>query len=119
MKHRNGKNRDDKNTSRKISAMGEAAGIVVCEKKEKYASRHDIRDTFGTWIASKGISPYELQRMMRHADLKTTMVFYVDVQARDMNANIRNPFRVVTLLLPMRVRKQTPKNRTCLFLGDL
>ena len=102
-----GKNRDDKNTSRKISAMGEAAGIVVCEKKGKFASCHDIRDTFGTWMASKGISPYELQRMMRHADLKTTMEFYVDVQAQDMNANIRkllgaeicDPFRDPSPLL--------------------
>ena len=84
-----GKNRDDKNTSHKISAMGAAAGIVVCEKKGKFASCHDIRDKFGTWMASKGISPYELQQMMRHADLKTTMEFYVDVQAQDMNANIR------------------------------
>ncbi|MDP6558510.1 MAG: hypothetical protein QGG71_27910, partial [Pirellulaceae bacterium] len=46
-------------------------------------------------------------RMMRHADLKTTMEFYVDVQAQDMNANIRkllgaeicDPFRDPSPLL--------------------
>ncbi len=55
-----------------ISRIGEAAGVVVNKAEEKYASAHDLRRAFGTRWA-KRVMPAILQRLMRHADIGTTM----------------------------------------------
>ena len=69
-------------TSKTISAIGEAAGIVVNEgtEKKKYASAHDLRRSFGLrWSAR--LMPAELKQLMRHADIATTMKFYAIADA--------------------------------------
>ena len=38
---------------------------------------HDLRKTYGTWMADV-VQLHRLQRLMGHADIKTTMTFYVD-----------------------------------------
>ncbi len=66
-----------------ISMIGKASGIVVDEgnprigKPKKYASTHDLRRTFAQRLARAGL-PLELtQKMMRHADRKTTERYYL------------------------------------------
>ena len=78
--------------SRMVCRIGKAAGIVVNEttkrnpktggtrKVVKYASCHDLRRAFGfRW--SRRIMPAELRELMRHADISTTMAFYVGKSA--------------------------------------
>ena len=39
-------------------------------------SAHDLRASFAQRCVHSGMSPYELQRLMRHADIKTTLSRY-------------------------------------------
>jgi hypothetical protein len=51
------------------------------------AKAHDLRRAFGTrW--SKRVMPAVLQRLMRHADIQTTMSYYVDLTAADLSAEL-------------------------------
>jgi site-specific recombinase XerD len=52
-----------------VTKYREGAGIT------KQASCHALRHTFATVKASKGVSPYHLQRLLGHAKLDTTMVY--------------------------------------------
>ena len=69
-----------------MSAIGEAAGVVVDEKLvegeavRKFASAHDLRRAFGQRLASK-VMPTDLMQLMRHADIGTTMKYYVGPDA--------------------------------------
>ena len=75
-----------------VCRIGEAAGVKVDSKVKrdrktgeerevvKYASAHDLRRSFGfRW--SRRIMPAELRELMRHADIATTMRFYVGQDA--------------------------------------
>ena len=66
-----------------ISAIGRAAGVVTNKAEGKYASAHDFRRAFGTRWAKK-VMPAVLQRLMRHADIQTTMSYYVNLNAEDI-----------------------------------
>ena len=56
--------------SRWVAEIGEKAGIETAA--DKFASAHDFRRSYGCrWSAV--VRPYTLQRMMRHADIKTTL----------------------------------------------
>jgi integrase len=68
-----------------ISAFGRAANIRV--GKNKMASAHDLRRTFGSRWALK-VLPQVLQQMMRHSDIQTTMRYYVDITASDLGKAI-------------------------------
>jgi integrase len=84
-----------------VTMIGEKAGIVVNREMKrdpktgkpiidpktqkpvqavKYASCHDLRRSFGSRWARKTRTPV-LQKLMRHADIKTTMAYYVDLDA--------------------------------------
>ena len=63
-----------------VSRIGKAAGIVVNKKKNKYASAHDLRRSFGTRWATR-VMPVTLQLLMRHRSIETTMKYYVDQDA--------------------------------------
>jgi integrase len=78
-----GKAMTEKRVSRKISAIGKAANVVVNKTAGKYASAHDLRRCFGTRWAKK-VMPAVLQQLMRHASIDTTMAYYVDVDADDV-----------------------------------
>lgn len=69
---------------RVVSEIGEQAGIVVNAGKEKYASAHDLRRSFGTRWAGK-VKPATLQLLMRHESVETTMKYYVDQDADDVS----------------------------------
>ena len=64
-----------------VSELGELSGIESGESesgKIKFASSHDLRRTFGNRWAMR-IHPIVLKTMMRHANLNTTMKYYVAV----------------------------------------
>lgn len=63
-----------------ISEIGEKAKVVVDSVRGKHASAHDLRRSFGVrW--SQVLMPGELQALMRHADISTTMKFYTRQQS--------------------------------------
>jgi len=68
--------------SKQISSIGKASKIVTVSDGERtvYASAHDFRRSFGKRWARR-IPAHELQLVMRHADIKTTMTFYVQREA--------------------------------------
>jgi hypothetical protein len=85
--------------SRVVSRIGEAAGVKVDTKTKrnrktgepvevvKWASCHDCRRAFGfRW--SRRIMPPELRELMRHADLSTTMGYYVGSNAQSTAASL-------------------------------
>ena len=65
-----------------ICKIGEKAGIKVAQNGErvKFASAHDLRRSFGErWSAR--LLPQVLMELMRHADIKTTLTYYVGKNA--------------------------------------
>ncbi len=63
------------------------AGVIVDKATKKYASAHDLRRSFGTRWA-KRVMPAVLKRLMRHADISTTMGYYVDMDADEMAVDL-------------------------------
>ena len=79
-----------------VSAIGESAGVVVDERTKrvkaagdkpahdvivrKFASAHDLRRSFGVRWSGK-VMPNDLRELMRHADINTTMMYYVGQNA--------------------------------------
>ena len=51
------------------------------------ASAHDLRRSFDTRWAKRAM-PAVLKRLMRHADISTTMGYYVDLDAGDVSAGL-------------------------------
>lgn len=64
--------------SRQISAAGKLAKIVVGRDGDevRYVTAHDLRRSFGDRWAQK-VMPAVLKELMRHADISTTMAYYV------------------------------------------
>jgi integrase len=56
--------------SRKFSRLAKSLGLKI--------SLHDLRRSFGSRYAAHVPAPV-LQRLMRHADIKTTLAYYTDV----------------------------------------
>lgn len=72
---------------RVVSDIGEAAGVVVDKAKGKFATAHDLRRSFATrW--SREVKPATLRSLMRHADIKTTMSYYVDQNADEVASEL-------------------------------
>lgn len=82
--------------SQTISAIGEAAAVRVRSRQKKdakgnqveaikFASAHDLRRSFGTRWAGRGLSPTKLREIMRHSDISTTMQFYVSHDADELS----------------------------------
>jgi integrase len=83
-----------KRVCRIVSKIGKTAGVVVATKEKrkrvdgklvattvkKFGSCHDLRRSFGTRWA-KRVMPAVLQRLMRHAEIATTMKYYVTMDA--------------------------------------
>jgi len=70
-----------------IRDFGHQARIVV-NRDGKHASAHDLRRSFGTRWAGRGITPAELRVLMRHKRIETTMAHYVDIEARDLSRKL-------------------------------
>jgi integrase len=70
----------------RIREFGRLAGVVVRRFEHsdriKYASAHDLRRAFGQrWF--RRVRPHQLARMMRHANLDTTLRFYTSAESDD------------------------------------
>jgi integrase len=90
---------------RVITAIGSKAGVIVSTKikteiregkptpveVKKFASAHDLRRSFGTRWA-KRVMPAVLKRLMRHADVATTMGYYVDMDCDDVAGDLWRDF---------------------------
>jgi integrase len=83
--HRNGRQIGHQEAGRVVAAIGRRAGVVVDAETGKRASAHDLRRSFGSRWASR-VMPAVLQRLMRHANIQTTMTFYVGLAADDVAA---------------------------------
>lgn len=70
----------------RINLAGRRAGIKVADNK--WATAHDLRRSFGTRWAKK-LMPADLQAMMRHANISTTMTYYVDIEAGNLSKRLR------------------------------
>ncbi len=66
-----------------VSNIGRRAKVVVDKATGKFATTHDLRRSFGTRWAAR-VKPATLQKLMRHADIKTTMDYYVRQDADDI-----------------------------------
>jgi integrase len=74
--------------SHTLSKIGRFAQVVVSvhsrTQKEKYASAHDLRRTFASRWANR-LLPKDLQLLMRHTSIETTLRYYVGQQASTTN----------------------------------
>ena len=70
---------------RLVAACGRAGLPVV--------RPHGLRRSFGTILANEGMEAVQLRTVMRHADLKTTLGYYVTVDARRAAAAARAAIR--------------------------
>lgn len=91
--------RSDRTVGKRITAIGEAAGVIVAQTrtpkkaradgeksdtlKTKFASAHDLRRTFGSRWALR-LKPAVLQQLMRHESIETTMGYYVELDSEDL-----------------------------------
>ena len=63
-------------------ANGQEQSKPALSKTAKYGTAHDLRRGFGfRW--SRKVMPAVLKELMRHADIKTTMDFYVGTEAEE------------------------------------
>lgn len=81
--------------SKTICQIGEASGVVV-SSTGKFCSAHDLRRTFGLRWSQK-LMPAELQQLMRHEDIATTMKFYALVEATSFAERLWNRDKDTTL----------------------
>jgi integrase len=73
--------RDAQKAGKIIGEIGEAAKVVTDAAAGRTATAHDLRRAFGArW--SKRVMPAVLKEIMRHADIQTTMTYYVAQNAR-------------------------------------
>lgn len=73
--------------SHTISAIGRASGIIVDPSNGRTATAHDLRRSFGTRWAER-LYPAQLQALMRHRSIATTMKYYVQLDARKLSDDI-------------------------------
>lgn len=69
-----------------LKMIGEAAGVIV-NREGKNATAHDLRRAFGTRWAQK-VTPAVLQVLMRHADIKTTLQYYVEIDTAELSEKL-------------------------------
>ena len=76
---------------RYISTIGRKANVLVKRGvklgTDKFATCHDFRRSFGTRWARR-VMPAELKMLMRHADVETTMKYYVDIDSDHIAAEL-------------------------------
>lgn len=70
-------------TQRGFRADLEAAGIARVDAAGRVLTFHSWRATTGTMLARAGVQPQVAQRIMRHADYRTTLKHYTHLTLRD------------------------------------
>jgi hypothetical protein len=66
-----------------VDKIGVKSGVIVNAIEGKHASAHGLRRTFGTRWARR-VMPAVLQKLMRHANVQTTMQYYVDLNVDEV-----------------------------------
>ena len=94
--------------SRRVAAFAKRANVVVDETSGRHCTAHDYRRAFGTRWA-KRVMPAVLKILMRHRDLKTTMRFYVDIDANQLADELFKQFGVAPNTAPNSEPKTTQK----------
>ena len=72
---------------RLIGRIGERAKVVISKDDGQFATAHDLRRSFCTRWA-KRVMPATLQRLARHANIQTTLTFYVSQNAADIASDL-------------------------------
>jgi len=92
--------RNPETISRKIAAVGAAAGVKVDEQQTRdkktrkletkivWGSAHDLRRAFGLRWARR-VMPMVLKELMRHKTVLTTEKYYVGIQAQETAKHLR------------------------------
>jgi hypothetical protein len=75
------------NLTRKLDF--ERAGIAPLDDQGRVADLHGLRATLGTRLARAGVAPQIAQRIMRHADYRTTLQHYTVLSLADTAAAVR------------------------------
>lgn len=78
-----------KSVSRVISDIGTKAGVKVDPDTGKLASAHDLRRSFAANMDDR-LTVGELQKAMRHKDIRTTMKFYARKDALEIARKMRS-----------------------------
>jgi len=74
-------------TSRTVAADFERAGIAP-DAEGRIADLHALRTTLGTNLARRGVTPQVAQKIMRHADYRTTLACYTVLGLADTAAAV-------------------------------
>ena len=74
-------------TSRTVAADFERAGIAPAAEG-RIADLHALRTTLGTNLARRGVTPQVTQKIMRHADYRTTLACYTVLGLADTAAAV-------------------------------
>ena len=76
-------NLSDSTISHRVAKLAKAAGVFVHDSRgqERPSGCHDLRRSFGERWAQR-VPPLVLMELMRHADIKTTLAYYVTADAR-------------------------------------
>lgn len=83
--------------------------MVVDPANGKTATAHDLRRAFGSRWSTR-VMPAQLKQLMRHADIQTTMTYYVQQSARTAASDL---WRVLDKELrkePEQRESQNPKS---------
>ena len=75
------------NLTRKLDF--ERAGIKLVDERGRVADFHGLRATLGTRLARAGVAPQIAQRLMRHADYRTTLQHYTMLSLADTVAAMK------------------------------
>lgn len=68
----------------------ERAGIALEDAQGRVADLHGLRATLGTRLARAGVAPQIAQRLMRHADYRTTLNHYTMLSLADTVAAMKS-----------------------------
>jgi integrase len=82
------------------------AGIPFEDARGRRMDIHALRKTYGTLLASSGVSPQVAMQLMRHSDMKLTMGVYTDVAQLPI---IQETARLPSFQLPKNSFAQTGK----------
>ena len=77
--------------TRLISKIGAAANVVVNKGRNKFATAHDLRRSFGERWAER-VMPQTLMELMRHESIETTLKYYVGRNAQRTARIVREAY---------------------------
>ena len=60
---------------------------VKAAKLNPKLSFHSLRHTFASWLVQKGVSIYEVSKLLGHADIKTTQI-YAHLRSDDLRNDV-------------------------------